>query len=102
MSTSERAGLTLRGVLFDLDGTLVNSEPFWAAAQTRLVHAFGGRLIQPTLQGVPLDRVRGPHRSRSQDRSDARGRVLRAGRDAVGGVVVARDHPDAPAVRSAG
>lgn len=30
-------------MLFDLDGTLVDSEPYWALAQTRLVTSFGGR-----------------------------------------------------------
>lgn len=33
----------MHGVLFDLDGTLVDSEPYWAAAQTRLVRSFGGQ-----------------------------------------------------------
>lgn len=29
-------------VLWDMDGTLVDTEPFWLAAETELVHAWGG------------------------------------------------------------
>jgi len=43
---SERlAGTTARpdAVLWDMDGTLVDSEPYWMAAETELVEAHGGR-----------------------------------------------------------
>lgn len=30
-------------VLWDMDGTLVDTEPYWIAAETPLVHRFGGR-----------------------------------------------------------
>jgi HAD superfamily hydrolase (TIGR01509 family) len=33
----------LRAVLWDLDGTLVDTEPYWIAAEYRLVESFGGR-----------------------------------------------------------
>lgn len=32
----------LQGVLFDMDGTLVDTEPYWFAAEYRLVESFGG------------------------------------------------------------
>ncbi|GGD79123.1 HAD family hydrolase [Microbacterium murale] len=31
-----------RAVLWDMDGTLVDTEPYWMAAETALVHSFGG------------------------------------------------------------
>lgn len=31
------------GVLWDMDGTLIDTEPFWIAAETDLVESFGGR-----------------------------------------------------------
>ncbi|MFS0852142.1 HAD family hydrolase [Microbacterium sp. 179-I 3D4 NHS] len=31
-----------RAVLWDMDGTLVDTEPYWMAAETRLVESFGG------------------------------------------------------------
>jgi HAD superfamily hydrolase (TIGR01509 family) len=34
--------LSLAAVLFDLDGTLVDTEPYWIAAEYRLVESFGG------------------------------------------------------------
>ena len=33
---------TLQAVLFDMDGTLVDTEPYWIAAENRLVESFGG------------------------------------------------------------
>ncbi len=33
---------TLAAVLWDMDGTLVDTEPYWMAAETRLVDAHGG------------------------------------------------------------
>ena len=30
------------GVLWDMDGTLIDSEPYWIAAETELVESFGG------------------------------------------------------------
>jgi HAD superfamily hydrolase (TIGR01509 family) len=35
-------GNTLQAVLFDLDGTLVDTEPYWIAAEYDLVESFGG------------------------------------------------------------
>jgi HAD superfamily hydrolase (TIGR01509 family) len=32
----------LQAVLFDMDGTLVDTEPYWIAAEYRLVESFGG------------------------------------------------------------
>jgi beta-phosphoglucomutase-like phosphatase (HAD superfamily) len=39
---SAHRGGTLQAVLFDMDGTLVDTEPYWIAAEHRLVEAFGG------------------------------------------------------------
>ena len=36
------AGLALQAVLFDMDGTLVDTEPYWIAAEYALVESFGG------------------------------------------------------------
>ncbi|GAA2527142.1 HAD family hydrolase [Rarobacter incanus] len=33
---------SFRGVLFDMDGTLIDSEPYWMAAEGDLVRSFGG------------------------------------------------------------
>jgi len=33
----------VRAVLWDMDGTLVDTEPYWIAAEYRLVESFGGR-----------------------------------------------------------
>ena len=33
---------TLKAVLWDMDGTLVDTEPYWMAAETPLVESFGG------------------------------------------------------------
>lgn len=35
-------GASLHAVLFDMDGTLVDTEPYWIAAEHRLVESFGG------------------------------------------------------------
>lgn len=32
----------LRGVLFDMDGTIIDSEPYWMRAERELVESFGG------------------------------------------------------------
>lgn len=37
------AGRRLEAVLFDMDGTLVDTEPYWIEAEYRLVRSFGGR-----------------------------------------------------------
>jgi HAD superfamily hydrolase (TIGR01509 family) len=37
------AGLVLRAVLLDMDGTLVDTEPYWIAAEYALVESFGGQ-----------------------------------------------------------
>lgn len=36
------AGSGLQAVLWDMDGTIVDTEPYWIAAETKLVHAHGG------------------------------------------------------------
>jgi HAD superfamily hydrolase (TIGR01509 family) len=41
-STLADPGLGMAAVLWDLDGTLVDSEPYWIAAEYRLVASFGG------------------------------------------------------------
>lgn len=33
---------SLRAVLWDMDGTLVDTEPYWMASETRLVESYGG------------------------------------------------------------
>ena len=37
------AGRALQAVLFDMDGTLVDTEPYWKAAEYALVESFGGQ-----------------------------------------------------------
>jgi HAD superfamily hydrolase (TIGR01509 family) len=39
---SATRGLSLQAVLFDMDGTLVDTEPYWIAAEYRLVEQYGG------------------------------------------------------------
>ncbi|MEP7021075.1 MAG: HAD family phosphatase [Pseudonocardiales bacterium] len=39
---SADTGLSLQAVLFDMDGTLVDTEPYWIAAEYALVESFGG------------------------------------------------------------
>jgi HAD superfamily hydrolase (TIGR01509 family) len=41
-SSSTDTGRTLQAVLFDMDGTLVDTEPYWMAAEWALVEEFGG------------------------------------------------------------
>ena len=41
-STPANTGLVLQAVLFDMDGTLVDTEPYWIAAEYALVESFGG------------------------------------------------------------
>lgn len=41
-SSSADWGTTLQAVLFDMDGTLVDTEPYWIAAEYRLVEHYGG------------------------------------------------------------
>ena len=46
-------------VLWDMDGTLVDTEPYWLIAETELVHAWGGTWTEAdglTLVGSSLDR----------------------------------------------
>jgi HAD superfamily hydrolase (TIGR01509 family) len=38
--------VTLQAVLFDMDGTIVDTEPYWIAAEYELVESFGGRWTQ--------------------------------------------------------
>src|SRR5947209_5401162 len=35
-------GLTVQAVLFDMDGTIVDTEPYWIAAEWQLIEAHGG------------------------------------------------------------
>jgi HAD superfamily hydrolase (TIGR01509 family) len=47
-TAADRAGLPhsaapVQAVLWDMDGTLVDTEPYWIAAEYRLVESFGGR-----------------------------------------------------------
>lgn len=42
MSSPANTGLTLQAVLFDMDGTLVDTEPYWIAAEYALVADHGG------------------------------------------------------------
>lgn len=37
------AGIEISGVFIDMDGTIIDSEPYWAAAEQDLVESFGGR-----------------------------------------------------------
>jgi HAD superfamily hydrolase (TIGR01509 family) len=41
-ATPANTGLKLEAVLFDMDGTLVDTEPYWIAAEYALVESFGG------------------------------------------------------------
>lgn len=41
-ATPANTGLLLQAVLFDMDGTLVDTEPYWIAAEYALVESFGG------------------------------------------------------------
>jgi HAD superfamily hydrolase (TIGR01509 family) len=48
---------SLQAVLWDMDGTLVDTEPYWIAAEYRLVHAHGGTWTEEhakALVGNPL------------------------------------------------
>jgi len=50
----------LAAVLWDLDGTLMNSEPFWMGAEERLAAEFGGTWTDEDARGVvgiPIDRA---------------------------------------------
>jgi HAD superfamily hydrolase (TIGR01509 family) len=38
----DESALSLEAVLFDMDGTLVDTEPYWIAAEYALVESFGG------------------------------------------------------------
>jgi HAD superfamily hydrolase (TIGR01509 family) len=52
-----KPGVTLEAVLFDLDGTMVDTEPYWIAAEFALVACFGGQWSQShaeALVGRPL------------------------------------------------
>ncbi|MCR2818597.1 HAD family phosphatase [Microbacterium sp. zg.Y1090] len=40
--TDPAAPVPLRAVLWDMDGTLVDTEPYWMAAETPLVESYGG------------------------------------------------------------
>jgi HAD superfamily hydrolase (TIGR01509 family) len=41
-SEAANAGRALQAVLFDMDGTLVDTEPYWIAAEYALVESYGG------------------------------------------------------------
>lgn len=52
--------LKMRAVLFDMDGTLINSEPYWLIAETALMSRFGHTwtdLDQAHCIGGPLPKV---------------------------------------------
>lgn len=40
--THRHPSATPAAVLWDMDGTLVNTEPYWISAETELIHDFGG------------------------------------------------------------
>ncbi len=42
MSAATPASAGVQAVLWDMDGTLVDTEPYWIAAEYRLVESFGG------------------------------------------------------------
>lgn len=59
-------------VLWDMDGTLVNTEPLWMAAETELVHSWGGQWTHEdglSLVGNPLTTSAGILQSRGVDLS---------------------------------
>ena len=52
--------MSLQAVLFDMDGTLINSEPFWLIAETELMSRYGHQWTdedQAYCLGGPLPRV---------------------------------------------
>lgn len=52
--------MKIEAVLFDMDGTLVDSEPYWLAAETELMAEFGYHWTtadQASCLGGPLERV---------------------------------------------
>ena len=52
--------MQVRAVLFDMDGTLINSEPYWLMAETKLMSRFGHRWTdedQAFCIGGPLPKV---------------------------------------------
>jgi len=52
--------ISFAAVLFDMDGTFVDSEPHWLAAETQLMERFGHRWTQEDQKyclGGPLDKV---------------------------------------------
>lgn len=60
-------------VLWDMDGTLIDTEPFWIAAETELVEAHGGTWTQQdglSLVGNPMSVSAGVLRSRGVDLTD--------------------------------
>ncbi len=42
MTAPDESGLALQAVLFDMDGTIVDTEPYWIAAEYALVEEHGG------------------------------------------------------------
>jgi len=66
MTTAE----PLAAVLWDLDGTLMNSEPFWMGAELRLATEFGGTWSDDDARGVvgiPIDRAAAAMRAAGVD-----------------------------------
>ena len=43
VTASVKPGLIPSAVLWDMDGTIIDSEPYWVAAEIDLVHKFGGQ-----------------------------------------------------------
>ena len=93
-----RPGLRRRRVLWDMDGTLVDTEPYWIAAEYALAEKYGGTWsrrarAQPGRQRPARVRPLHPraHGDRPRARRDRRGAPRRGGRaDRAGGAVAAR------------
>jgi beta-phosphoglucomutase-like phosphatase (HAD superfamily) len=67
------------GVVFDMDGVLVDSEPLWVLARQDLVHAAGGQWLaeaETAMMGISSDRAPPAfHLPRTVDRPGAHGRA---------------------------
>ena len=52
MSTATAVGAPPAAVLWDMDGTLVDTEPYWMAAELELVREFGGRWTEADARSI--------------------------------------------------